>query len=122
MKRHARTRGSLSPMTPPRFADLAAVDAALAAPLHLVFKHSLICPTSARAFAEYEAWRAARPDVPTAWIDVIGERPWSRHVAAATGVEHQSPQALLVRDGKIAWHASHGGITRKSLAAAVGAG
>jgi bacillithiol system protein YtxJ len=102
-------------MTPPRFADLAAVDRALAAPLFLVFKHSLICPVSARAFAEYEAFAAARPDVPTAWIDVIGERPWSRRVAEATGVTHQSPQALLVRDGRVAWHASHGAILRQAL-------
>ena len=61
----------------------------------------------------------AHPNVPTAWIDVIGERPWSRHVAEATGVTHQSPQALLVRDGSVVWHASHGGITRKTLAAAL---
>lgn len=105
------------PVTAPRFA---AVDAALAAPRFLVFKHSLICPASDRAFAEYEAFVVARPDVPTAWIDVIGERTWARHVAAATGVAHQSPQALFVRDGKAAWHASHGEITRKALAAAVG--
>lgn len=102
-------------MTPPRFPDLAAVNRALAAPEFLVFKHSLICPTSARAFAEYEAFVAAHPDVPTAWIDVIGERPWARHVAEATGVRHESPQAILVRSGKVAWHASHGGITRKAL-------
>ena len=107
-------------MSPPRFADLAAVDRALAAPAFLVFKHSLICPTSARAFAEYEAFVSARPDVPTAWIDVIGERPWSRHVAEATGVTHESPQALYVVDGRVAWHASHGGITRKALEAAAG--
>jgi bacillithiol system protein YtxJ len=105
-------------MTPPRFADLAAVDRALAAPRFLVFKHSLICPTSDRAFAEYEAFHAAHPDVPTAWIDVIGERAWSRHVAAQTGVTHQSPQALYVVDGRVAWHASHDEITRRTLAAA----
>jgi bacillithiol system protein YtxJ len=106
-------------MTPPRFTGLAAVDAALAAPRFLVFKHSLICPTSDSAFAEYEAFVAAHPDVPTAWIDVIGERAWSRHVAATTGVTHQSPQALVVVDGRVAWHASHGGITRRALAAAM---
>jgi bacillithiol system protein YtxJ len=107
-------------MTPPRFPDLAAVDDALAAPRFLVFKHSLICPVSDRAFAEYAAFHAARPDVPTAWIDVIGERPWSRHVAAATGVTHESPQALFVEGGRVVWHASHGWITRQALAAAVG--
>jgi len=105
-------------MPPPRFADLAAVDRALAAPRFLVFKRSLICPRSDRAFAEYEAFHAAHPDVPTAWIDVIGEREWSRHVAAKTGVTHESPQALCVVDGRVVWHASHGAITRRSLAAA----
>ena len=91
------------------------MDRALAAPEFLLFKHSLVCPTSARAFAEYETFVAAHPDVPTAWIDVIGERPWARHVAAVTGVMHESPQALFVRDGKVVWHASHGGITTKAL-------
>lgn len=103
-----------------RFRDLADVDAALAAADFLVFKHSNRCPVSAAAFEEYEAFVAAHPTAPTAWIDVIAERPWSQHVAAATGVTHESPQALLVRDGRVVWHASHGAITRASLASAVG--
>jgi bacillithiol system protein YtxJ len=105
-------------MAPARFPDLAALDAALAAREFLIFKHSSRCEISAAAFAEYQAFAAARPDVPTAWIDVIAERPWSLRAAEASGVEHQSPQALLVRDGRVTWHASHGAITRKSLAAA----
>jgi bacillithiol system protein YtxJ len=105
-------------MAPPRFPDLAALEAALAAREFLIFKHSHRCGVSATAFTEYEAFAAARPDVPTAWIDVIAERPWSMRVAEASGIEHQSPQALLVRDGRVAWHASHGAITRKSLEAA----
>ena len=40
--------------------------------------------------------------------------------AAQTGVTHASPQALWFRDGRVAWHASHGEITGASLAAAVG--
>lgn len=102
-----------------RFADAAALDRALASPLFLLFKHSSRCGVSATAFAEYEAFAAARPDVPTAWIDVIAERPWSLRVAAVTGVEHESPQAILVRDGRAAWHASHGGVTRRALEASV---
>ena len=105
-------------MTLHRFRDLADVDAALAAPEFLVFKHSNRCPVSAAAFGEYEAFVAAHPSAPTAWIDVISERPWSQHVAAATGVAHESPQALLVRGGRVVWHASHDAITRDSLASA----
>ena len=106
-------------MHPRPFADAAAIDRALAAREFLVFKHSASCGISAQAFEEYAAFAAAHPQVPTAWIDVIAHRPWSRHVAERTGVVHQSPQALLVRDGAVVWHASHGGITREALERAV---
>jgi bacillithiol system protein YtxJ len=109
-------------MTSARFPDLASIDAALAAPEFLVFKHSTTCPVSAKAFAEYEAFCAAWPEVPTAWIDVVAERPWSLHVAAATGVRHESPQAILLRKGRVVWHSSHSAIRRSALADAVSAG
>jgi len=107
-------------MSAAKFADAAALDRALTAPLFLVFKHSSRCNVSASAFAEYEAFAAARPDVPTAWIDVIAERPWSQRAAELSGVPHESPQAILVRDGRAAWHASHGAVTQRALESAVG--
>jgi bacillithiol system protein YtxJ len=54
-----------------------------------------------------------------AWVRVIEERPVSLRLAALTGVPHQSPQALLVRDGRALWHDSHRGITAEALAGAV---
>jgi len=51
-------------------------------------------------------------------VDVIGARPVARGLAAACGVPHQSPQAILFRDGQPAWDASHGGITAENLAEA----
>jgi len=99
-----------------QIADEAALDAALDAPAFLLFKHSLICPTSAQAFNEYRHYLNEHGDaVPTAWIDVRGQRPLSQKVEAATGVRHESPQALLVKGGQVVWHASHGSITRDSL-------
>lgn len=92
---------------------------ALGAGLFLLFKQSFRCPTSRRAFAEYEAFVGAHPDVPTGWIDVVADRPLSLEAAEATGVTHQSPQAILIRDGAVTWHASHGAITSESLAAAI---
>ncbi len=94
-------------------------DGALAARLEdgalLVFKHSPICPVSARALRELEAFLAARPDVPAGIVDVLGARPLSQALAARTGVRHESPQALLLAAGGCAWHASHGAITRAAL-------
>jgi bacillithiol system protein YtxJ len=36
-------------------------------------------------------------------------------VAVTTGVRHQSPQAILLRDGRAVWNGSHGGITAEAL-------
>ena len=58
---------------------------------------------------------ASNPDVPTGWIDVVKQRESSRWVAEHLGVTHESPQAIWIRDGDVAWHASHGGITAKEL-------
>jgi bacillithiol system protein YtxJ len=105
-------------MEPNQIREKADLDAATSSGLYLLFKHSPVCPVSARAFEEYRAFAAGRDDVPTGWIDVIGQRPWSREVAEKTGVTHQSPQALLFRDGEVVWHASHGAITKSTLAEA----
>ena len=106
--------------------DEAALEAALTAPAFLLFKHSLVCPTSAAAFHEYRRFLAARDAtaaaVPTAWLDVRGSRSLSLAVEARTGVKHESPQALYLREGEAVWHASHGSITQRSLAEALAAG
>jgi len=101
-------------MAPQQITERDALEAALASGSFLLFKHSPVCPVSAKAKSEYEAFVAER-EVPTGWIDVIAQRDWSQWVAHETRVEHQSPQALLVRGGKVAWHASHFGITQAAL-------
>lgn len=103
-------------MEPRQIKMPAELDAALAAPTFLLFKHSLVCPTSAAAFRECVAFAAANPAVPTAWLDVIASRPLARRAADLTGVTHESPQVILQRGGRVVWHASHHEITRKSLA------
>jgi bacillithiol system protein YtxJ len=86
----------------------------------LFFKHSLTCPVSDSAFREYLAFLADRSDdAAYTLIEIQNARPVSNHVAEATGVRHESPQAILLRDGKPVWHASHWKITRQALAAAL---
>jgi bacillithiol system protein YtxJ len=74
---------------------------------------------SAAAYREYASFRAAHPDVPSAWLDVIAQRPWSLEVALRTGVRHESPQALWLSSGRALWHASHGGVTAAALGSLV---
>ena len=82
------------------------LEALLAAPLAVLYKHSPICPASDMAYEEIRAF-VRRRDVPVYMVDVIQHRPLSRTLAERTGVRHASPQAIVLRDGVVAWHRSH---------------
>jgi bacillithiol system protein YtxJ len=48
-------------------------------------------------------------------VEVPRQRELSDAVAERTGLRHQSPQLLVIRDGEVIWHASHWGIERPRL-------
>ncbi|GIV38916.1 MAG: thioredoxin family protein [Thermonema sp.] len=75
----------------------------------LIFKHSTRCSISATALNRLErTWnetfqQALHPYL----VRVIEERPLSNAIARLSGVEHQSPQLLIFKDGKCVYHSSH---------------
>jgi bacillithiol system protein YtxJ len=68
----------------------------------IVFKHSNSCPISAAAYREME-----NVDGDVGLIDVLRARDVSREFAELTGVRHESPQVIILRDGRAVWNASH---------------
>lgn len=80
-----------------------------------IFKHSLTCPISSHAWAEFRRFAADANGTVCAVVEIQKVRPVSHAVAERTGIRHESPQALLLRDGKVAWHASHYGIRYETL-------
>ena len=76
----------------------------------IIFKHSTTCPISTTALSRFER----------AWQDEVGAKPFlldlkryrevSNNVAEKFNVEHESPQLLLIKDGKTVYHESHFGI------------
>ncbi|MBW8873655.1 MAG: bacillithiol system redox-active protein YtxJ [Acidobacteria bacterium] len=82
-----------------------------------IFKHSLTCPVSSHAWSEFQRFAADSPaDGPVcAVIEIQLARPVSNAVAERTGIRHESPQILLLREGRVAWQASHYGISREAL-------
>ena len=54
-----------------------------------------------------------------AFLDLLEHRDLSNEIAERSGVKHESPQAILLRDGKAIWNASHMSITSDSLLEAV---
>ena len=68
----------------------------------IVFKHSTACSISSRAYREMEKVQA---DVNI--LVVQSAREISRELATLTGVRHETPQVIVLRDGKAVWNASH---------------
>ncbi|HEX8774372.1 MAG TPA: bacillithiol system redox-active protein YtxJ [Pyrinomonadaceae bacterium] len=68
----------------------------------IVFKHSSTCPISAAAYAEM-----SRVSNDVSMIIVQRARDLSREIEALTGVRHESPQAIILRNGEAVWNASH---------------
>lgn len=82
----------------------------------LLFKHSTTCPISARAWREIQAIiQESSDEVLVAQVKVIESRPVSNQVAAELGVKHESPQALLVHQRQVIWHASHHNVTKEAI-------
>jgi bacillithiol system protein YtxJ len=83
----------------------------------LLFKHSTRCPISAQANQEVSKYLndEPNPDVTYGLIHVVEDRPVSQGAAELLQVNHESPQAILVKDGKAVWNTSHFGITAKVL-------
>ncbi len=97
----------------------AELDAALAAPLAVIFKHSTSCNLSAMAHDEVRRY-LGRPDATRiALLKVIESRPVSNAVEERTGIRHESPQVLVLRNGAVVWHASHRRVTAEAIAEAV---
>ena len=79
----------------------------------IVFKHSNACSISARAYREMEKLE----DVNI--LEVQSARDVSRELASLTGVRHETPQVIVLRDGKAVWNASHFDVTAASVMQAV---
>ena len=82
----------------------------------LLFKHSRACGTSAEALDEIVSHLNGSPtDISYAMVVVQTHRDVSNAVASKLGVRHETPQALLVHAGRVAWSASHFRVTAAAV-------
>ena len=68
----------------------------------IVFKHSTACSISSRAYREMEKLEGQ-----VNILEVQSAREVSRELANRTGIRHETPQVIVLRDGKAVWNASH---------------
>ena len=95
--------------------DAGELEGAFGEPWALVFKHSTRCPVSSRAWQEVAAFRKEHPEAVVYVVHVVEQRALSNAIASRTGVRHESPQAILLEEGRVTWHASHEGVDVEAL-------
>ena len=96
--------------------DAAGLDAALAAPGDAVlYKHSTRCGLCDAAIEEVRAFEGARSDVAVHYLDLLAHRDVSTAIAERLGVKHESPQALVLRSGRLLAVLNHRSIRADAL-------
>ena len=86
----------------------------------LLFKHSLTCGTSAEALDELiEHLDDDKLDAEYAIVTVQSHRELSNAISARLKVRHETPQALLIYDGRVIWSASHFRVTANAMQSAI---
>ncbi|SMO59711.1 bacillithiol system redox-active protein YtxJ [Melghirimyces algeriensis] len=87
----------------------------------LIIKHSTRCPVSADAWKEYQEFvqENAPKSASYMMVKVIESRDVSNKIAEDLDIQHKSPQAILIKDGRAVWNDSHWHITKSSLSEAV---
>jgi bacillithiol system protein YtxJ len=83
-----------------------------------IFKHSTRCSISATALDRLERnWPKA--EIPEGlkmyYLDLIAHRDISNQIAVDFGVEHESPQFILIKNGEATYHESHYGINLSEI-------
>ena len=88
-----------------------------AAGYHVIFKHSTRCSISLMVKKAFEAdWSAIPDQVTFHFLDLVKHRDVSGYIADLFQVHHESPQALLVKDGECILDASHSEISADEIA------
>jgi bacillithiol system protein YtxJ len=81
-----------------------------------IYKHSTRCSVSVMVKRSLELeWNLSTEELPIYYLDLLIYRPISNKIASLLDVEHESPQLILVKDGKAAYYASQGDIDTEEV-------
>ena len=81
----------------------------------VLFKHSVTCPISAGVYEE-----VSRIPADINLVVVQSARNISSAISEKTGIRHESPQAIILKNGKPIYHASHFDVTAKDISEELG--
>ncbi|MCL5129376.1 MULTISPECIES: bacillithiol system redox-active protein YtxJ [unclassified Algibacter] len=86
----------------------------------IIFKHSTRCGISSMVMKEFVgAYDFTEKEVDLYFLDLLNFRDISNEVGYKFQVMHQSPQLLVIKNGVVVAHESHGAINEMDLASLV---
>ncbi|MGL2993619.1 bacillithiol system redox-active protein YtxJ [Flavobacterium sp. TSSA_36] len=86
----------------------------------LIFKHSTRCSISRFALKQFEKEFNLHDAIDAYFLDLITYREISNEIATRFGVQHQSPQLLLIKEEKAIYNVSHDAIEAVALSKFLG--
>jgi bacillithiol system protein YtxJ len=82
----------------------------------VLFKHSTRCSISRFVLKQFEnTYAVPEEKMELYFLDLIEYRTISNEIAARFGVTHQSPQMIVLKNGKAVYNASHESINANDL-------
>lgn len=83
---------------------------------YVLFKHSTRCGISRMALSSFEsAWDIENTDLKLYFIDLLAHRDVSNKIAELYNVQHQSPQAIVVKHKLVVDASSHSEINANKI-------
>lgn len=80
-----------------------------------IFKHSTRCSISSVAKMRLSSFWNFNEELPLYYIDIIAFREISNLVGEKFSIQHESPQLMIIKEGRCIYDASHLAISVKSL-------
>ncbi|WP_026705404.1 bacillithiol system redox-active protein YtxJ [Flavobacterium soli] len=81
----------------------------------LIFKHSTRCSISRFALKQFEKEFDLQGKVKPYFLDLLEHRDISNEIAHQFGVQHQSPQLIVIQNGVAVYDTSHDSIDASAL-------
>jgi bacillithiol system protein YtxJ len=81
-----------------------------------IFKHSTRCGISTRVKAKFEKEiQEKQPQIAFYYLDLLAHRDISNYIAEYFNITHQSPQIIVIENGKAIQNASHSDISLDNI-------
>lgn len=82
----------------------------------IIFKHSTRCSVSRMALKNFEReYKIEIGDAKPYFLDLLEHRDVSNEIASRFNVMHQSPQIIVIKDGKAVYNTSHSDIDAEAV-------